>query len=123
ETGTGETARVALRYTYLHWGFHAWAIYAVVALALAYYKFRKGMPGLVSATLQPLLGERTKGWLGTAIDIAAVVATVFGVAASLGLGSTQINSGLQYVFGIPITFRVQLIIIAVVTVLFLLSAG
>ena len=121
--GTAESAKLALRYTYLHWGFHAWAIYAVIALALAYYKFRKGLPGLMSATLYPLIGERTKGPIGTVVDIVAVFATLFGVAASLGLGAGQINSGLSYLTGIPNNFTVQLIIIAVVTVLFILSAG
>lgn len=121
--GTGEAARTALRYTYLHWGFHAWAIYAVIALALAYYKFRKDLPGLISSTLYPILGEKTKGPIGTAIDMVAVFATIFGVAASLGLGAAQINGGLSYLTGIPNNFTVQLMIIAVVTALFLLSAG
>lgn len=121
--GTPEAAKLSLRYTYLHWGFHAWAIYAVIAMTLAYYKFRKGLPGLMSATLTPLLGEKTKGPIGTVVDVVAVFATIFGVATSLGLGAGQINSGLSYLTGIPNNFTVQLIIIAVVTVLFLLSAG
>ncbi len=123
EGGTPEAARIALRYTYLHWGFHAWAIYATIALALAYYKFRKGLPGLISSTLYPIFGERVKGTLGVIIDVIAVFATIFGVAASLGLGAQQINGGLSYVFGIPNTFMVQLIIISIVTVLFILSAS
>lgn len=121
--GTSDAAKLALRYTYLHWGFHAWAIYAIIALALAYYKFRKGLPGLMSATLYPLLGDRVKGPIGTVVDTVAVFATIFGVAASLGLGAAQINGGLSYLTAIPNNFTVQLIIIAVVTVLFLLSAG
>ncbi|HZG70596.1 MAG TPA: BCCT family transporter [Chondromyces sp.] len=120
---TAESAKLGLQYTYLHWGFHAWAIYAVVALALAYYKFRKNMPGLMSATLYPLVGDRVKGPIGQTVDIIAVFATVFGVAASLGLGSTQINSGLNYLFGIPLDFTIQLVIIAITTVLFIISAG
>ncbi|APH05458.1 glycine betaine uptake BCCT transporter [Bacillus weihaiensis] len=123
EGGTGEAAKTALRYTYLHWGFHAWAIYAVIALVLAYYKFRKKQPGLMSVTLTPLLGERSKGWIGTIIDVVAVFATIFGVAASLGLGAAQINSGLSYISGIPNNFTVQLIIISVVTLLFIISAS
>jgi glycine betaine transporter len=123
EGGTPAAARIALRYTYLHWGFHAWAIYATIALALAYYKFRKGLPGLMSVTLYPLLGEKVKGPIGTTIDVIAVFATIFGVAASLGLGAQQINGGLSYVFGIPNTFGTQLIIISIVTVLFILSAS
>lgn len=121
--GTPAAAKAALTYTYLHWGFHAWAIYSVIALILAYYKFRKKQPGLVSVTLTPLLGEKAKGPLGTLIDVVAVFATIFGVAASLGLGAAQINGGLHYVTGIPNSFTVQLIIIGVVTVLFLLSAS
>ncbi|GAM16196.1 glycine betaine transporter OpuD [Mesobacillus selenatarsenatis SF-1] len=123
EGGTPEAAKIALRYTYLHWGFHAWAIYAVIALVLAYYKFRKKKPGLMSITLSPLLGERSKGAIGTIVDVVAVFATIFGVAASLGLGAAQINGGLNYVAGVPNNFTIQLIIIAIVTVLFLLSAS
>ncbi|MBE4907801.1 BCCT family transporter [Bacillus luteolus] len=121
--GTGAAAREAMRFTYLHWGFHAWAIYATIALALAYYKFRKDLPGLMSATLYPLLGDRVKGPIGIAIDVVAVFATIFGVAASLGLGSQQINGGLSYLTGIPNTFSIQLLIIAVITILFMASAG
>lgn len=123
EGGTSEAASIALRYTYLHWGFHAWAIYSVIALVLAYYKFRKDKPGLMSVTLIPLIGDRANGPIGTTIDVVAVFATIFGVAASLGLGAAQINGGLNYVAGVPNNFTVQLIIIAVVTVLFILSAS
>ncbi|OKL36506.1 glycine betaine uptake BCCT transporter [Domibacillus mangrovi] len=118
-----ESAKIGLRYTYLHWGFHAWAIYGVVALALAYFKFRKDSPGLMSATLYPLLGEKVKGPIGYTIDVIAVLATLFGVAASLGLGSAQINSGFNYLFGIPINFPTQLTIILVTTTVFIISAG
>ncbi|WP_335871792.1 glycine betaine uptake BCCT transporter [Bacillus sp. 2205SS5-2] len=123
EGGTPEAARIALRYTYLHWGFHAWAIYATIALILAYYKFRKGLPGLLSITLIPLIGDRAKGPIGVLVDVVAVFATIFGIAASLGLGAAQINSGLSYVTNIPTNFTVQLIIIGIVTLLFILSAG
>lgn len=123
EGGTPESAKVALRYTYLNWGIHAWAIYAVVALSLAYFKFRKDAPGLMSATLYPILGEKTKGPIGVTIDIIAVFATVFGVAASLGLGAAQINGGLAYLTGIPNAFWIQVIIILITTALFILSAS
>lgn len=118
-----ESAKISLEHTYLHWGFHAWAIYAVVALALAYYKFRKNLPGLMSATLYPLIGNKTKGPIGHTVDIVAVFATIFGVAASLGLGASQINSGFHYLFGTPVNFNIQLIIIALTTVIFIISAG
>jgi glycine betaine transporter len=124
EGGTGEAAKIALRYTYLHWGFHAWAIYSVIALVLAYYKFRKGQPGLMSVTLSPLLGKRATGTIGTIIDVIAVFATIFGVAASLGLGAAQINGGLHYVIpAVPNSFMTQFVIIAIVTVLFIASAS
>ncbi|KAB7708204.1 BCCT family transporter [Bacillus aerolatus] len=122
EAGSDQALKDSLRYTFFHWGIHAWAIYAVVALALAYYKFRKDEPGLISATLVPVLGERARGPLGTAIDVMAVFATVVGVATTLGFGAAQINGGLSYLFGIPINFFVQLIIIIVVTILFTISA-
>ena len=120
---TDDAAIMSLRYTYLHWGFHAWAIYASIALALAYFKFRRGAPGLISATLKPLLGDKTNGWFGQAIDVIAVFATIFGVCASLGLGATQINGGLHYLTDIPNSFWIQVLIIIIVTILFLISAG
>ncbi|MBU6132828.1 BCCT family transporter [Staphylococcus xylosus] len=112
----------ALRSTFFHWGFHAWAIYGVVALALAYAQFRKGEPGLISRTLRPILGNKVEGPIGTIIDVLAVFATVVGVAVSLGMGALQINGGLNYLFGIPNNVWVQAIIIVVVTILFIMSA-
>ncbi|MDT3959727.1 BCCT family transporter [Staphylococcus kloosii] len=112
----------ALRSTFFHWGFHAWAIYGVVALALAYAQFRKGEPGLISRTLRPLLGDKVEGPIGTIIDVLAVFATVVGVAVSLGMGALQINGGLNYLFGVPNNVWVQAIIIVVVTILFIMSA-
>lgn len=112
----------SMRSTFLHWGFHAWAIYGVVALALAYAQFRKGEPGLLSKTLRPLLGDRVDGPIGTFIDVLSVFATVVGVAVSLGMGALQINGGLEYLFGVPNNIVVQGVIIVIVTVLFLASA-
>lgn len=122
EVGTNQAIREAMRYTYFHWGIHAWAIYGIVALVLAYFNFRHGEPGLISATLKPILGERTKGATGKVIDILAVVATVIGVATTLGFGAVQINGGLSYLFGIPVSFPVQFLIVLIVTVLFIASA-
>ena len=119
---TPEAARAALRYAFFHWGLHAWGIYAVLALAIAYFSFRKGESGLISCTLVPLLGARARGGVGTVVDILAVIATAFGVATSLGLGTLQINGGLARLTGLPTTLAVQLAIIAVVTVLYLASA-
>ena len=124
EPGTAEAMRESMRFSFFHWGIHAWAIYAVVALALAYAQFRKGEPGLISATLKPLFGDKMKGPWGTLVDVIAVFATVVGVATTLGFGAIQINGGLAYLFdGISgDSFIVQLIIIAIVTVLFMISA-
>ncbi|MGM8214320.1 glycine betaine uptake BCCT transporter [Bacillaceae bacterium W0354] len=118
-----EAAKVAMRYSFFHWGLHPWAIYSTLALALAYFQFRKEKPGLISSTLTPLFGEKMQGGYGTLVNVIAVFATVFGVATSLGLGAKQISSGLEYVFtGLTNNINLQLIIIAIVTVLFLLSA-
>lgn len=122
EGGSNEAIKEGMRYTFFHWGIHAWAIYALVALSLAYFQFRKGEPGLVSATLKPLFGDLMKGPLGVVVDVLAVFATVVGVATTLGFGAAQINGGLSYLLGIPNNFTVQFIIIAIVTVLFMISA-
>ncbi|HJF30557.1 MAG TPA: BCCT family transporter [Sporosarcina psychrophila] len=120
--GTDAAFRESMRFTFFHWGIHAWAIYAVVAMALAYFQFRKGEPGLISSTLKPLFGKRMDGSLGTLINVLAVFATVVGVATTLGFGAIQINGGLAYLFDLPISFPVQVIIIVIVTILFIASA-
>src|SRR5690625_1165311 len=117
-----EAYKESLKYTFFHWGIHAWAIYAVVAFALAYFQFRKGAPGLISATLKPIFGKSMDGYLGTIVDVLAVTATVIGVATTLGFGAKQINGGLAYLLGIPINFPIQLVIVLIVTVLFIISA-
>ena len=98
------------------------AIYGIVALALAYSSFRKGEVGLLSKTLRPLFGDLVDGWLGIVVDVLAVFATVIGVAVSLGIGAMQINGGLNYLFNVPVGLTSQAVIIAIVTVLFLISA-
>lgn len=122
EGGTDAAQKEALRYTFFHWGLHAWGIYAIVALALAYFQFRKEEPGLISATLKPVLGSKADGILGTVIDVLAVFATIVGVATTLGFGAAQINGGLSYLWDVPNNFFTQLIIVCIVTVLFLVSA-
>lgn len=120
---TAGSAEVAMRYSFFHWGLHPWGIYAVVALSLAYFQFRKGAPGLISSTFTPVIGKRTQGALGKTIDTLAVIATVFGVATSLGLGAIQISGGLSFIFeDIPNSFLTQLFIIFVMTALFMISA-
>lgn len=121
--GTEAAAQFAMMKSFMHWGLHPWANYAVLALALAYMQFRKGKPGLISSVFIPLLGEeRVKGWIGKTIDILAIFATVAGVATSLGLGTLQINSGLNFLFGVPETSLVQILIVVIVTILFMISA-
>ncbi|NBI99267.1 BCCT family transporter [Lachnospiraceae bacterium] len=123
EPGTTEAAEFAVRSSFMHWGIHPWANYAVVGLSLAYFQFRKGRPGLMSSTLEGLIRQkRTKGWIGKTADILAAFASVAGIVTSLGLGVLQINSGLNTVFGLPNTLLAQIMIIAIVTAVFMWSA-
>jgi glycine betaine transporter len=118
---TPEAAAAAMRYSFFHWGLHPWAVYSVVALAIAFFSFRRGKPALISAATESL----PWAWaprLSVAVNVLAVIATAFGVAASLGIGALQINSGLNAVFGLPVGVAAQLGIIAVTTALFLGSA-
>jgi choline/glycine/proline betaine transport protein len=113
--GTADAATRAMDLTFLHWGFHAWSIYALVALALAYFSYNRGLPLTIRSAFHPLLGERIYGPAGTAIDVLAVVATLFGVATSLGYGVTQINTGLGFLFGLPVSSEVQILLIMGIT--------
>jgi glycine betaine transporter len=119
---TANAANIAMTYTYFHWGLHPWAIYTIVGLSLAFFQFRRKLPGLISSTFYPVLGERIHGPIGKTIDILAIFATVFGVATSLGLGTMQIAGGMNALFGIPNTTIVHIVIIAVITLLFMISA-
>ncbi|MGF3072978.1 BCCT family transporter [Facklamia sp. P12945] len=120
--GSQEALADAFRFTFFHWGIHGWAIYGVVALALAYFGFRKQENYLLSHTLKPLLGNKATGWIGTVVDTITIVATVIGVATTIGFGAAQINGGLNYLFNISISNSVQIIIIIITTILFILSA-
>lgn len=123
QPGNPEAVQTAMATTLFHWTLHPWAIYAVVGLAIAYGVYRKGRLQLVSAAFEPLLGSRANGKWGKVIDMLAIFATLFGSAASLGLGALQIRSGLQIVGGIGETGNaVLVVIIAVLTVAFVLSA-
>ena len=123
EPQTEEAAKIALQYTYFHWGFNGWALYAVMGGAMAYFAYRKGTPVLVSATFTPLLGPNAhERPLGRVVDSLAIIATLFGTATSLGLNGLQLNSGLQYLFGIPKTNGITVLIIVLVTAAFLISA-
>ncbi|GGB88367.1 choline transporter [Novosphingobium endophyticum] len=121
EGGTVEAASHAMVLTFFHWGLHAWAIYIVVGLALAYFSFRRGLPLTVRSALYPLIGKRIYGPIGHAIDIFAVLGTMFGVATSLGLGVLQVNAGFNYLFGLPLEIGAQLVLITVITGLATLS--
>ena len=120
---TVEAAKQAMRVTFFHWGIHAWAIYAMVALSLAYFAFRHGLPLTIRSSLYPLIGERIYGPIGHVVDIFAVLGTIFGVATSLGFGVIQINSGLEYLFGLPNNVFVQVILIAAITAVATVSVG
>lgn len=123
EAGTLEAANFAMKSSFMHWGFHPWANYSIIGLALAYFQFRKNKPGLISSIFIPLLGEeKVNGPIGKLIDVLAVFATVAGVATSLGLGTLQINSGLNYLFNIPETKLVQIGIILAITILYIWTA-
>jgi choline/glycine/proline betaine transport protein len=123
--GQGNTPQAAVRafeLTFLHWGFNAWAIYAVVGLTVAYKTFNKNRPLTISSAFYPLLGEKwVNSWPGKLIDITAVVATLFGVSTSLGFGASQINAGLNFVFGVPEGVWVKVAIIGGVTLLATMS--
>lgn len=121
EAETLEAARQAMAITFLHWGFHGWAVYAVVALSLAYFHFRLGLPLSIRSALYPLLGERIYGFWGDVVDTLAVFGTMFGIVTSLGLGAIQINDGLGTVFGIGSSVFVQILVIAIITFLATMS--
>lgn len=115
-----EAARLAMGYSFFHYGVSQWTVFALVGLIMAYFQFKKNENGLVSTSLSPLIGNRKR--LKNGIDILAVVATVMGVATSLGLGIMQINGGLETVFGIPSGIWPQLVIVVIMTALFLTSS-
>src|SRR5215211_5028524 len=124
EARTPEAASLALQTAFFHWTLTPWAMYATVGVTIAYFSYRRGMANpQISAVFRPLIGDRVDGPLGKAIDIIAIIATLFGVAVSLGLGTLQIASGLDSVFGIPSTVLVMPIIIAVTAVAYMISAS
>ncbi|NOH78416.1 BCCT family transporter [Vibrio sp. RE86] len=121
EAYSQEAQKLALGATIYNWGLHGWAIYAVVALALAFFTFNKGMPLSIRSIFYPILGDRTWGWFGHIVDIVAVLATLFGLATSLGLGAQQAASGINHVFGIDGGIGTQLAVIAAITLLATIS--
>ncbi|MCC5908090.1 MAG: BCCT family transporter [Balneolaceae bacterium] len=121
EVGSTGAVRDAMGITFLHWGLHAWAVYAIVGLALAFFAFNGKLPLSFRSVFYPLLGERINGWMGDVIDILAVLATLFGLATSLGLGASQAGAGMEYVFGFTNNVTLQVIIITVVTAVAVVS--
>lgn len=119
---TPEAANAAITFSFFHWGLHAWAIYSLVGLTIAYFRFRKDKKLLISQTLSPIIGGDLNSPQSKFIDILAIIATAFGVATSLGLGAMQINGGLNNLFGININIFNQIIIIIISTILFLISS-
>lgn len=121
--GTVDAARQAMRLTFFHWGLHAWAIYAIVALILAFFAYRHSLPLTLRSALYPLIGERIYGKWGDAVDVFAVVGTLFGVATSMGYGVLQVNTGLNYLFPnlIAVNVPTQIVLIIVVTALATIS--
>ncbi|NOH83156.1 BCCT family transporter [Vibrio sp. 03-59-1] len=118
---TEEAKSLALGATIFHWGIHGWAIYAIVALALAFFSFNKGLPLSIRSVFYPVFGDKAWGWVGHIIDIMAVLATLFGLATSLGLGAQQATSGINHVFGTDGGIGMQLIVIAFVTSVAIMS--
>ncbi len=116
-----ESARNAMGITFLHWGVHAWAIYAIVALALAFFTFNKKLPLTVRSLFHPLFGNKIYGWVGDLIDIISVIATLFGLATSLGFGAQQVNAGINYLFGFDYAVWVQILVITIITIFATLS--
>lgn len=123
EAKTPAGADLALGATMFHWGLHPWAIYALVGLALAFFTYNKGLPLTIRSAFYPILGERCWGWMGNVIDILAVVATIFGLATSLGLGAQQASGGLNYLFGIANDLSTQIAVIIAVTAVALISVA
>ena len=119
---TLDAARQAMQIAFFHWGFHIWGIYGLVGLVLAYFAFRHGLPLSMRSALYPLVGERIHGPIGHTVDVVAILGTLFGIATTLGLSVTQINAGLNYLWpSIPVGTTVQVIAIAVITALALIS--
>jgi choline/glycine/proline betaine transport protein len=121
QTGTVEAAQEAMKTTFFHWGLHAWAIYALVALTLAYFSYRHDLPLTLRSSLFPLIGDKIYGWRGDLVDIFAVIGTLFGVATSLGVGVLQINAGLNYLFGLGESTQTQVILIISITCIAMVS--
>lgn len=113
-----QSAKLAMQFVYLHWGVSAWACYAVVGVSLAFFQFRKKLPASLSSVFHPLLGDKVKGSFGKFIDIVVILSIVIGIATSLGFGTLQVNSGMNYLWGLPVSFSTQAIIILIISLIY-----
>lgn len=123
DKGTVAAVQEAMKMTFFHWGLHAWAIYAIVALVLAYFSYRHNLPLTLRSALYPLIGEKIYQWPGHLVDIFAVVSTVFGVATSLGLGASQVNAGFNYLFSVDVSITNQILIMCGIIALAVVSVA
>lgn len=110
-----ESAKLAMGLTFLHWGIHGWAVYAIVGLSVAFFAYNRGLPLSIRSVFYPMLGEKINTWRGDIIDLIAVVATLFGLATTLGLGIKHINAGLHHVFGLAQTPGIQVTLVMIIT--------
>lgn len=118
---TPESAQAALTVTFFHWGLHPWAIYALVGLGLAFFAYNRGLPLTIRSIFYPILGNKIYGFWGNLIDTLSVLATMIGIATSLGLGVQQINAGLHFLFDVTISTEIQVILIAIITAIATMS--
>ncbi|AHG22464.1 choline transporter [Chania multitudinisentens RB-25] len=109
--GTVQAARQAMVITFLHWGLHGWALYALIATALAYFAYRRGLPLALRSALHPMFGDRIHGWVGHMVDSFGILVTVISMVTNLGIGALLLNSGLHYLFNIPQASYVLLVLI------------
>lgn len=118
EASSEQSAKLAMQYVFLHWGVSAWACYAIVGVSLAFFQFRKKLPASLSSVFYPLVGDKIRGRFGKAIDIIVIMSIVIGIATSLGFGTLQVNTGANYLWGIPVNINIQAVIIIVVTLIY-----
>ncbi|NWO15105.1 BCCT family transporter [Virgibacillus sp.] len=123
EGGTIESANNAMKYTFFHWGLHPWALFGIVALSLAYFHFRKGLPSAISSIFYPIIGDKIHTNIGKTIDVLSVFITAVGISSTFGLSTLQIASGMEARWGIENTFSTQLMIISFATIIFLISSS
>lgn len=117
EGGSAQAAQAAMGVTYFHWGLHPWAIYSIVGLGLAIFSYNRGLPLSVRSIFYPILGNKIYGFWGNLIDIVSVLATIVGLATSLGFGAQQVNAGLNFLFGVSVSVETQVILIIVITLI------